>query len=388
MRRGFVIGIFALALIPAVWFVRLITGTPLIILLTALVPAVCYSGLLVLIDRYEREPGRLLFVAFFWGAVIAAFLSSTVNDFFHTWVTGIVGADRAHLLTPVLVAPIIEEISKAIALFILILFWHEEFDNVIDGIVYGALVGAGFAMTENFGYFTLAAVQGGMSGLVQSIYLRSFLGGFNHAAFTAAAGAGFGYAREALSAEMQLLAPVIGLVGAILQHIAWNAIASQMIMGVLCNQGFPGGPCQPAPSTVGLFVVIPLIVAAVIGPGGLTLLVLAVLALRREADVIVTELHDEVRRGVLTSDEYARLSSIRGRLGAEWQVLRDYGFQPWLILRRMHHAATELAFCRWRRRRSKESPQVRQDSLEDRYREDLAQLRHRLRESGVQSQLD
>ncbi len=388
MRRGFVIGIFALALIPVVWFVRLITGTPLIILLTALVPAVCYSGLLVLIDRYEREPGRLLLVAFFWGAVIAAFLSSTVNDFFHIWVIDIVGADRAHLLTPVLVAPIIEEISKAIALFILLLFWHEEFDNVIDGIVYGALVGTGFAMTENLGYFTLAAVQGGMSGLVQSIYLRSFLGGFNHAAFTAAAGAGFGYAREALSAKMRLLAPVIGLVGAILQHIAWNAIASQMIMGVLCNQEISGGPCQPAPDEIGLFVTIPLIVAMFIGPGGLTLLVITVLALRREANVVTAGLRDEVQLGSLTSEEYARLSSIRSRLTAEWRALRNHGFRSWLVLRQMHHTATELAFCRWQRHHTEEPSQTQQSPLEDRYRKDLAQLRHRLREKGVQAQLD
>jgi hypothetical protein len=299
-----------------------------------------------------------------------------------------VGEDRARLLTPVLAAPIIEEIAKAIALFILSLFWHEEFDNVIDGIVYGALVGVGFSMTENLGYFTLAAVQGGISGLVQSIYLRSFLGGFNHAAFTAVAGAGFGYAREARSAKMRLLAPAIGLVGAILQHIAWNAIASQMITEVLCNQRFPGGPCQPAPDKLGLFMIIPLIVATFIGPGGLTLLVITVFAWRREADVVTAELRDEVQLGALTSEEYARLSSIRGRLTAEWRALRDHGFRSWLVLRQMHHTATELAFCRRRRHRVEEPSQTQPYSLEDRYREDLAQLRHCLHKSGVQSRLD
>jgi hypothetical protein len=319
----------------------------------------------------------LLLVAFFWGAVIAAFLSFTANDFFHTWGIGVVGEERTRHLIPAFVAPLIEEVSKAVALLILILFWHEEFDNVTDGIVYGALVGVGFAMTENIGYFVLAAVQGGMSGLVQSVYLRSFLGGFNHAAFTGVVGAGFGYAREALSTRTRLLAPVVGLFGAILQHIAWNAVVSQMITGVLCNQEFSEGPCQSTPSPVGLFVVIPLIVAAFIGPGGLTLLVLAVLALRREAGVIATELRDEVQLGVLTADEYTRLSSIRGRLAAEWQILRDQGFRSWLVLRRMHHTATELAFYRWRRRRSGTPTQERQAALEDKYRKDLAKVRLR-----------
>jgi hypothetical protein len=271
-------------------------------------------------------------------------------------------------------------------LLILILFWREEFDNVTDGIVYGALVGVGFAMTENIGYFMLAAVQGGMSGLVQGVYLRSFLGGFNHAAFTGAVGAGFGYAREALSARTRVLAPVVGLFGAILQHIAWNAIASQMITGVLCNQEFPEGPCQPAPNTVGLLVIIPLIVAAFIGPGGLTLLVLAVLALHREAGVIATELRDEVQRGVLTGDEYARLSSTRGRLAAEWQILRDYGFRSWLALRRLYHTAAELAFCRRRRRLSGNPVQARQAALENRYRKDLAKVRLRTAQSEPKSE--
>jgi RsiW-degrading membrane proteinase PrsW (M82 family) len=385
MAKGFVIGIFALTLIPVVWFARLITGTPPVILLAAVIPAVCYSALLVLIDRYEREPGRLLLVAFFWGAVIAAFLSFSVNEFFHTWITGVVGEDRARLLTPGLAAPIIEEISKATALFILFLFWHEEFDNVIDGIVYGALVGVGFAMSENIGYLTLAAVQGGMPGLVQSIYLRSFLGGFNHAAFTAVAGAGFGYAREARSAKMRLLVPVIGLVSAILQHSAWNTLASQMIISVLCNQEFPEGPCQPVPDELGLFVIIPLIVATFIGPGGLILLVITVLALRREAVVLNAELRDEVPLGTLTAEEYTCLSSIRSRLTAEWRTLRGHGFRSWRVLRQIHHTATELAFCRWRRHRSGESVQAQQSPLEDRYRKDLAQLRLRLRKNGVQS---
>ncbi len=388
MKRWFVIvGIFALALIPAVGFLRLVTGTPPIIFLAAVIPAVCYSGLLVFIDRYEQEPGHLLLAMFLWGAVIAAFLSFTVNDFFHTWSVGVVGEDRARSLTPLLGAPVIEEAAKAAAVFILFLIWREEFDDVIDGIVYGALVGVGFAMTENIGYFTLAAVQGGMSGLVQSIYLRSFLGGFNHAAFTAAVGAGLGYARETLSTKTRLLAPVIGLSGAILQHIAWNAVASQMITSVLCNPEFLDRPCQSAPSEIGLFVAIPLIVATFIGPGGLTLLVIAVLALRREAGVIATELRDEVQLGVLTADEYTRLSSIRGRLAAEWRVLTRHGLRVWRVLRRLHHTATELAFYRWRRR-SGDPSQARQDSLEDRYREDLAKLRLRLSESKGQSQLD
>jgi RsiW-degrading membrane proteinase PrsW (M82 family) len=386
MKKQRALVIFALALIPAVGFLRLVMGTPPIVLLAAVVPAVCYSGLLILVDRYEQEPSHLLLAAFLWGAVIAAFFSSTLNEFFHAWVVGLAGEDQARSLTPVLGAPLIEEASKAAALLTLFFFWREEFDDVLDGIVYGALVGVGFAMTENIGYFTLAAVQGGMSGLLQSIYLRSFLGGFNHAAFTAAAGAGFGYAREAFSVKTRLLAPIIGVMGAILQHIAWNTLASQMITSALCNQEIPSEPCQP-PNTMGLFVVIPLIVATFIGPGGLTLLVIAVLALRREASVVAAELRDEVQLGLLTADEYSRLSSLRGRLAAEWRTLRGQGFRSWLALRQMHHTATELAFYR-RRRHHRAPAQAQQDPLEDKYREELTQFRSRRGKRERQPKLD
>lgn len=90
MKRRSVIVIFALTVIPAVGFVWLVAGTPSIILIAAIVPAICYAGLLVLIDRYEQEPGHLLLASFLWGAVIAVFLSSTVNDVFYTWAVGVV----------------------------------------------------------------------------------------------------------------------------------------------------------------------------------------------------------------------------------------------------------------------------------------------------------
>src|SRR5262245_51106761 len=130
MGRWFVIGIFVLAVIPVVGFIRLVMGTPPVVLFAAVVPAVCYSGLLVLIDRYEQEPSHLLLATFLWGAVIAAFLSSTGNDFFHTWAVGVVGEDRARSLTPVLGAPVIEEAAKATAVLILFFFWQDEFDDV------------------------------------------------------------------------------------------------------------------------------------------------------------------------------------------------------------------------------------------------------------------
>ena len=50
-------------------------GTILLSLLVAFIPALGYTLLVWWLDRYEREPFRLLVVAFFWGAVPAIALA-------------------------------------------------------------------------------------------------------------------------------------------------------------------------------------------------------------------------------------------------------------------------------------------------------------------------
>ena len=60
----------------------------------------------------------------------------------------ILGPDAAIMLAAPISAPIAEEIAKALG--VLLIFWllRAEFDNMRDGIVYGALVGLGFNWFE------------------------------------------------------------------------------------------------------------------------------------------------------------------------------------------------------------------------------------------------
>ena len=48
--------------------------------------------------------------------------------------------------------PFLEELSKGFVLFLLFLMLPNEFDGLLDGLIYGALVGIGFAMVENVKY--------------------------------------------------------------------------------------------------------------------------------------------------------------------------------------------------------------------------------------------
>jgi hypothetical protein len=147
--------------------------------------------------------------------------------------------------------------------------------------VYGALVGLGFAASENILYLTLAALQGGYSGLLQGAYLRGFLYGLNHAVFTATTGAAFGYAGAAQSRARALAIAVAGWSAAVAQHVAWNTVATRKLVEILCDPRVPGEACRVPTSPWHLYVTAPMIVFLFIGPG-VTALVLGVRFSARE----------------------------------------------------------------------------------------------------------
>jgi len=250
-------------------------GIPLVILLAALLPAVTYAAVCAWIAHRLRHRVYVLAATFFFGAVIAASLSAIGNDLLHVWLTTWLGEQQARALIPTLGAPVIEEASKALALLALLAHLRGGFSTVVDGILHGACVGIGFAMTENVGYFTLAAVQGGTAGLVRSVYLRGLVEGLNHATFTGAAGAGLGFARVTASARGRVVGPLVGFAAAVLQHVVWNVVASRAVMDALCDPQVAGGACRSTPEPFALFAIVPLIVALAIGPGMIALLVIA-----------------------------------------------------------------------------------------------------------------
>ena len=282
-RRWALVIALLTAIGPCIWFVRLVTDVPGLIVLAAVVPALLYAWGIVQIDRYEPEPRLALLAALLGGAVIAAYLSHTVNGWLLAWAGTLISADQARPLAAEFGAPIVEEVAKAATLVLLIVIGRNLLDGALDGIVYGALIGMGFAFTENVIYLTFAVLQGGPAGLMQAVYIRALLGGFNHAAFTATTGAALGYAWTAHRTRGRWLVPAVGLALAIVQHVVWNAVASSAINGVLCGPELVGGPCRPHPSETSLFVTVPLMTAIFIGPGLMTLGAIAVLALEREA---------------------------------------------------------------------------------------------------------
>ncbi len=332
----------------------------------AVLPVPLYTFLVLQLDRYEKEPWQVLVVAFLWGALVATFIAAICNDLIGAVVVGIVGKPLGEVVTASAVAPVVEETAKGFAL--LLLYWviRQEFDNVLDGIVYGSLVGLGFAMTENILYFGRTYLTDGLEGVEVLFYVRVILGGFGHALYTGTTGAGLGIARETRHTWLiPIVVPGMYLL-AILQHASWNFFAGALIPALLPEGISPG---------MLLFVVMPIVTFVLTVPGLFTLFVIAFLAWRREKRVIREQLRDEVDQGVLSPEEYQRLPSWRLRARAEIATLRRRGWRAYFAHRDLHQAATELAFRKWHLSRG-EAPRAKQRRQpEDRYREQIAVYR-------------
>jgi RsiW-degrading membrane proteinase PrsW (M82 family) len=195
-------------------------------LAAAVVPTVLYATAFYLADRYEREPVWMIVVAFLWGAVPAVIASLILQILIGAPMVNAPGSFAESIVEASIVAPIVEEIFKGLAVYIIYRFFRHEFDGVLDGLTYGAIIGFGFAMTENFLYFIGAFNSGGIVDLTVLVILRAVIFGLNHAFYTGLFGMGLGMARHAKSRAAGRRWAMLGLFAAILTHAIHNFGAS------------------------------------------------------------------------------------------------------------------------------------------------------------------
>jgi RsiW-degrading membrane proteinase PrsW (M82 family) len=227
-RGGVALWVIAVLLVPLLAvLVRYFTGflgtvASFIGLILAAVPFVIVWFAVRYIDRWEPEPRRLLVFAVAWGAVASVVIALGV-DLLISLVTG--GLPPA--IGAVVQAPIVEELAKGLGVLLIFAFARRVFDGPVDGIVYGALIGAGFALTENVQYFAISYLEGGPGQVASTFFLRAVLSPFAHVMFTSLAGFAFGLAaRRGLSMPAALLYGIPGVIGAIVLHALWNGSAT------------------------------------------------------------------------------------------------------------------------------------------------------------------
>ena len=111
------------------------------------------------LDLYEREPMSLLVAAFVWGASPRRRSPRSATLGGVSTVARLGGPEFAARWTAALTAPFVEEILKGCGVVLIYLIARDEVDDVMDGFVYGAICGLGFAVVEDVFYFM--AVFGG-----------------------------------------------------------------------------------------------------------------------------------------------------------------------------------------------------------------------------------
>ncbi len=324
-------------------------------MLLASVPVPVYVSLALWLDRYEPEPPILLLAAFVWGAVVAVFFSyllNTGNALLAYSATGSEGA--ATLFGAIVSAPVVEETAKGFALLILFLWKREEFEGVVDGVVYASMVALGFAMTENFQYYGKALAEGGAFDLSVTFALRGILSPFSHPLFTAFTGIGLGLARQSDRPVARFLAPPAGLACAMILHALWNGSASIHVG-----------------AWVGALLLVML-------PAGLAVLGVVAFSLRHEGELLRQHLQPEFQSGALSPRDFSYLVSVWGRLGVSFRVFFSQGPSAWLACERFNNLASELAFLRHRvERRITPGERGRALEAEIRQRMDLERPRFR-----------
>jgi len=131
-----------------------LTGTPLVLvgIVLSLVPAVIWLGVFVQQDRLEPEPKRFILGVFVLGGLLAQAVGiPAIRDLFRVqdWLT--VSRPLVNLLGSILIIGFIQEYLKYAGVRFTV-FGNSEFDERVDGIIYGAAIGVGFATVLNINY--------------------------------------------------------------------------------------------------------------------------------------------------------------------------------------------------------------------------------------------
>jgi RsiW-degrading membrane proteinase PrsW (M82 family) len=330
---GIAVGTLCALLAAGADLVQSVAGSPhgvapfLAAVTLALLPVPMLVAVVLLIDRLEPEPRSYLVFAFAWGAGIAALLAAVINTAGLVYITQPdLGQTTGQYISATFGAPVVEESLKGAALGWLLWRRRQEFDAATDGIVYAAMVGLGFAMTENIGYYINALVRpevGGAQLLGVTFVFRGLLAPFAHPVFTSMTGLGAAYAATHRRAGWAFAA---GLAGAMILHGLWNGLTALGLRGV---------------------AVAYVLVICVMG-------VLAWLVVRDRRAIIGLIwrfLPAYQPAGVVTEPDLRMLSTLRGRRAARRQARAAGGAAAARAMTDYQLAATELALAHQRAER-------------------------------------
>ncbi len=288
-------------------------GAWLVTLLLLLPYAIPILLVIYLLDLYEREPKSILAAALLWGGIVATTLSLYTNTPLDELVFKI-SADPAFTSEwgAALTAPFVEEGFKALGLILLVSLARAEMDDVVDGFVWGAMVGLGFLLVEDIFYFVGAYVStGGSFGGLFDVFLIRIVGAgpYSHFLYTGLVGMGVAYyaTRDDVPRDRRLLVAVALGAAGVGAHFFWNS----PLLGDLLGDGDVMGwltyvTAKGLPMLIGLVVLLRL-------------------ARGRERRWFARLAAAQVDDGTITADEMRELGGLRSRWAARREAGRTMG---------------------------------------------------------------
>lgn len=210
------------------------SGVGFVILLLSGIPLVVIIGTVLLLDRWKPQPILLMASCVLWGAVASVLITLVGQLIFGFAAFALAGVDTTSpVISAVVLAPVFEETAKTVFLVVIVLAARKFFEGPLDGFMYGSLIGAGFAFTENLLYLNSAYADAQAGGLIMLFFVRCVMSPLLHSSFTALAGLSIGFAARRGKWWMALLMWVPGLIAGMLLHAAWNGAASLPLSGMM-----------------------------------------------------------------------------------------------------------------------------------------------------------
>ena len=306
---------------PGAWFLS-------ILLLAAV--AIPVGIIIYRIDQFEPEPVSLIVIALLWGGVVALSFAAIVNSTFLGFFQSLLPSDQVNSWGAALVAPIDEEFYKGAGLLMIFFIARKEIDSLMDGLVYGAMIGLGFQVVENVQYFLGAAGEsgGGLGAVIGMFFIRVLVAGlYSHMLFTGLFGFGFAYfitRRGSVTWAKRAGVFAALIVAAWAAHFVWNS--------PWLDSMAEGG--------VGAFIG-SLVVKGL--PFLVFLVLMVVLARHREAQAFSRLIAEEVGSDVVTKEEFQVLRSGRQRRKVVRRVKKQRGAVAQRLVKRLMREQMNLA---------------------------------------------
>ncbi len=187
--------------------------------------AVCLSaflaGLLVYrYDLYNREPWYLLLFAAGLGFATMRVVAGT-----ELWALGLVDADGAEAA----VAALLEETMRLVAVVAIAFAFPRKFDDPMDGIIYGSIVGLGMAVEESLHFLQARSAPELL------LYPQELVRLLGHLVMGGIAGFGVGVGRTGTPGWRRAL--VLSFSAAVALHFSWDWVAIAAADGTKLSAG-------------------------------------------------------------------------------------------------------------------------------------------------------